>query len=92
MTEERVTEVRTPECNTHTTHTVVSDEPRRGGSGWLIAVVLIVALIAAIWIFSSMGNSEIAKDAAITDAANDVGDAAQSVGDAAQEAAQSVGE
>ena len=91
MTEERVTEVRTPEGDTHTTHTtVVSDEPRRGGSGWVIAIVLLLAIIVGVWAFSTMGGSEIAKDEAIADAAGDVGDAAQSVGDAAQDAADNV--
>ena len=92
MADERITEVETPSGNTHTTHTVVTDgEPRRGGgSGWVIALVLIVALIAAIWFFSGMSGSEAAKDNAIADAANDVGAAAQQVGDAAQDAADNV--
>lgn len=91
MTEERITEVRTPEGDTHTTHTtVISDEPRSGGSGWVIALVLIIALVVGIWAFTSMGGAEVAKDDAIAGAANDVGDAAQSVGDAAQDAADSV--
>jgi hypothetical protein len=42
--------------------------------------------------FTQMGGAEVAKDEAITNAANDVGDAAQSVGDAAQDAADSIGE
>ena len=89
MTEERVTEVHTPDGNTHTTHTtVVTDEPRGGGgSGWVIAIVLILAIIVGIWAFSTMGGSEMAKDDAVADAANNVGDAAQQVGDAAQDAA-----
>ncbi|WP_305095896.1 hypothetical protein [Croceibacterium aestuarii] len=91
MTEERITEVRTPEGDTHTTHTtVISDEPRRGGSGWLIAIVLLVAVVAGLWIFSTMGGAEMAKDDAVAQAADDVGNAANSVGDAAKEAADSV--
>lgn len=92
MVDERITEVETPSGNTHTTHTVVTDGDRRsgGGSGWLIALVLIVALIAAIWFFSGMSNSEAAKDNAIADAASDVGAAAEQVGDAAQDAANNV--
>lgn len=91
MVDERITEVETPTGNTHTTHTVVTDGERRGGgSGWLIALVLIVALIAAIWFFSGMSNSEAAKDNAIADAASDVGNAAEQVGDAAQDAADNV--
>lgn len=91
MVDERITEVRTPAGDTHTTHTVVTDGDRRGGgSGWVIALVLIVALIAAIWFFSGMSNSEAAKDNAIADAASNVGNAAQQVGDAAQDAANNV--
>ena len=88
MVEERITEVETPTGNTHTTHTVVHDGETRGGggSGWLIALVLIVALIAGFFIFSNMSGSEVAKDNAIENAANNVGEAAQNVGDAAQDA------
>jgi hypothetical protein len=87
MVEERITEVETPHGDTHTTHTVVTDgEPRRGGSGWLIALLLLVALVAGFLIFSNMSGSEVAKDNAIAGAAEDVGEAAQNVGDAAQDA------
>jgi hypothetical protein len=87
MTEERITEVETPAGNTHTSHTVVTDgEPRRGGSGWLIALVLIIALVAGFFVFSNMSGSEVAKDNAIAGAAEDVGNAAEQVGDAAQDA------
>ena len=91
MAEERITEVETPSGDTHTTHTVVTDGDRRGGgSGWLIALVLLIAIIAAIWFFSGMSNSEAAKDNAVANAATEVGDAAQQVGDAAQDAANNV--
>jgi len=92
VAEERITEVETPTGDTHTTHTIVTDgEPRSGGgSGWLIAIVLIIAVIAGIWFFSGMSGAEANKDNAIANAANDVGDAAQNVGDAAQDAANNV--
>jgi flagellar basal body-associated protein FliL len=91
MTEERTTEVRSPDGDTHTTHTtVVSDEPRRGGSGWAIAIVLLLAVIVGIWAFSTWGGSEMAENQAVTEAAGEVGEAAQQVGDAAQDAADSV--
>ena len=87
MVEERITEVETPSGDTHTTHTVVTDGERRsGGSGWLIAIVLIIAVVAGFFIFSNMSGSEVAKDNAIENAANNVGEAAQNVGDAAQDA------
>lgn len=93
MTEERITEVRDPETgSTHTTHTVITDGESRsgGGAGWLIAIVLVIAVVAGIFIFSGMSNSEAAKDNAVAEAANNVGEAAQQVGDAAQDAADSV--
>lgn len=94
MTEERITEIRDPETgSTHTTHTVVTDgEPRRGGgSGWLIAIVLLIAVVAGFFIFSNMSGAEVSKDNAVAEAANEVGNAAEQVGDAAQEAADKIG-
>lgn len=88
MAEERITETETPSGNVHTTHTVVTDDGARrgGGSGWLIALVLIVVAIVGIYLFSRQSDSEIARDNAIAEAAGDVGDAAQNVGDAAKDA------
>lgn len=87
MTEERITETETPSGNVHTTHTVVTDDgARRGGSGWLIALVLIVVALVGLYLFTQQSDSEIARDNAIAEAAGRVGDAAQDVGDAAKEA------
>ncbi|HEU4821575.1 MAG TPA: hypothetical protein VFS87_10515 [Qipengyuania sp.] len=88
MTEERITETETPTGNVHTTHTVIHDdgERRRGGSGWLIALVLVLVAVAGIYLFSQQSDSEIARDNAVAEAANSVSDAANQVGDAAQEA------
>jgi hypothetical protein len=70
--------------------TVIVETPNRSsGSGWVIALVLIVALIVGVVFFTQMSGSEAAKDNAIANAAQDVGQAAQSVGDAAQDAANS---
>ena len=93
MTEERITQVETPSGDTHTTHTIVTDGAPRsggGGSGWLIAIVLIVALVAGFLIFSNMSGSEVSKNNAIESAANNVGDAAKQVGNAAQDAADNL--
>jgi hypothetical protein len=69
-------------------HTVVVTPERSGsGSGWIIALVLVVALIVGIVFFSRMSGSESAKDNAIANAASNVGAAARDVGDAAQDAA-----
>ena len=86
MTEERITEVETPSGNTHTSHTVV-DRDRGGGSGWLIAIVLILAVLIGGYFLMRSSNSEANKDNAIAAAANDVGDAAQQAGDAVENAA-----
>ena len=87
MTEERTTRVQDPDGSTHTTTTVVHDEPARsGGSGWLIALGLIIAVIAAIWFFTQQSGSEIAKDNAVAGAAEAVEGAAESVDQAADSA------
>ena len=52
--------------------------------------MLIIALVAGFFIFSSQSGSEVAKDNAIENAANNVGAAAQKVGDAAKDVAENV--
>lgn len=92
MAEERITEYQSPSGNTHTHTTVIDDGRSGGGSGWMVALVLIVALAVGIWFFAGMSNSEAAKDNAIAEAAQNVGNAASNVGDAAQDAAKKVGD
>ena len=53
----------------------------------MIALVLIVALIAGVWFFSQSNRSQVARDNAVAEAAQDVGTAARNVGNAAQDAA-----
>ena len=92
MVEERITTVEgQPGTTTHTT--VIHDaEPVRRGSGatMLLAIVLIIAVIAGICIFSQSTASESAKDNAIAGAAQSVGNAAEQVGAAAESAADKV--
>lgn len=91
MAEERRTEVETPEGRTHTHTTVVTDEPRgRSSSGWIIALVLILALLVGIYLFTQTSGAEVAKDNAIAEAAGDVGNAAQQAGEAVDRAADEV--
>ncbi|WP_340587846.1 hypothetical protein [Erythrobacter alti] len=94
MTEERITETtRDPATgSTHTHTTVVNDGERSssGGSRWGLIIVLLVLVIGAIFVFSQMSDAEVAKDEAISEAANDVGNAAGQIGDAAQDAADSI--
>lgn len=84
MAEERI--VTTDAPSTHTT--VVHDGESRssGGSGWVIAIVLLLAVLAGIYFFTQMSGSEVAKDNAVTNAANAVGGAAKDVGNAANDA------
>lgn len=73
--------------------TVIVEAPgRSGGSGWIIALVLVVALVVGIVFFTRMSGSETAKDNAISNAAQDVGQAARNVGDAAQDATKNTGQ
>lgn len=91
MTEERITKTRDPDGETTHTHTtVVTDEGGSGGGTWLIALLVLIALVVGIWAFTQMGGAEMAKDDAVADAANSVGSATEQVGDAAQDAADSV--
>jgi uncharacterized protein HemX len=78
MAEERITEVQSPTGNTHTHTTVVTDGERSGGGGiFLIALLIILALVVGVWAFSKYGGAEANKDNAVANAANQVGDAAQ---------------
>ena len=88
MTEERITRVETPSGNTHTTTTILSDEPKRGKSGIFLFILLAIVAIVAIVVFTQMGGAEVAKDNAVADAANQVGETAQQVGDAVEGAAE----
>ena len=90
MTEERITEVETPSGNVHTTRTVV--ERGSGGSGWLIAIVLILAVLVGGYFLMQGTNASANKDNAIAGAAKDVGDAANKVGTAAQDAVKKIDE
>ena len=72
MTEERIIEV---------------ERPSGGGAGWVIAAVLVAALVAGILLFANMSNSGARKDNAIAAAADDVGKAATKAGNAAETAA-----
>jgi uncharacterized protein HemX len=67
--------------DTGTTHTTVI-EKKSGGAGWAIAIVLLIAVIAGIYFFSQNQNSTMAKNNAITGAANSVSDTAKKAGNA----------
>jgi len=67
--------------------TTIIHERSSGGASWLVALVLVLALILGIWYFGSVHNSQVSRDNAITSAANSVGDAARDVSNAAKDAA-----
>lgn len=92
MTEERTTTYETPDGGSHTTTTIVTDAPSRsrGAGMWLVAIVLLVAVIGGLFVFSQLGGAEAAKDNAVATAAEEVGNAASQVGDAADRAADSL--
>lgn len=91
MTEERIDETTLPTGDTHTTHTVITDgKSSSGGASWGVLLVILAVAALGLVIFSQVDNSELAKDEAITEAANQVGDAAEQVGDAAQSAEEAV--
>lgn len=93
MTEERITETQTPDGNTHTHTTVITDQPRSGGGfKWFGLLALIVVGVIAVMVFSQMSDSEMTKDTAVADAAAQVGEAAGQVGDAAEQAIDEVSE
>lgn len=87
MVEKRVVEVREPVGTTHTHTTVYEDRPRSGGSGWMIAVILLVALVVGGFFLMQMSDSRASRDNAIERAADNVGSAAKDIGNAAKDAA-----
>ena len=70
---------------------IIETEKRGSGAGWVIAIVLVLAIIVGGVFLSRMSGSELAKDNAVTSAANNVGEAAKDVGDAAQSTANNAG-
>lgn len=87
MADERITTRETSGTpGTHTTIIKDGSTRRSGGSGWFIGLILLVALIVGVYLFTQMSGSQTAKDNAIANAANEVGNAAGQVGAAAQQA------
>ena len=96
MVEERITErddgvtsERVVEHSESEPHTTVV-ERRGGGAGWVIAIILIIAVVAGIYLFSQSNQTDAIQADAVSGAADQVGDAAQQVGDAAEDAADTV--
>jgi len=93
MTEERTDHIETPDGNTHTTTTIVTDNPERSGiSAWFVMFVVLLAVGVAIWVFVGSNDSEVAKDNAIAEAADRVGDTAEQVGSATADVGEAAGD
>lgn len=90
MAQERIVETRGDDGEIVSRHVVIEEGERRSGSGWLLLLVLLIAVVAAIFLFGRYSDAEVAKDNAIGQAANEVGEAANKVGDAAQDAVEQV--
>jgi hypothetical protein len=85
------TTIEEPRDTAPTTHTTVIREGGSSGiTGIVMAMILLVAIIGGIYLFSLSNSTEAAKDNAITNAANSVGNAADKVGDAAQNASDNM--
>lgn len=85
MADERITTYQTPSgSNT----TVIHEGPARSdnGAGWLFGIVLLIAVLAAVYLMAIRTDTQSAKDNAIATAATEVGTAARKVGNAAEEA------
>ena len=93
MVEERVTTVEPaagqPVAPVHTT-IITDDRSRSGSPGWLVGIIILLALIAGIYFLTSMSKTEAAKDNAIANAAEEAGTAAKKAGTAVETAADSV--
>lgn len=83
MDYDRETEVRETAANqpgtppqSAPTHTTIIRE-KRGSGGVMIALIAVVALLVAGFLFLRGQDSEVMRDAAIADAAQQVGDSAQ---------------
>lgn len=70
-------------------HTTIIETPARGssgGAGWAIAIILVLALVVGVVLFTRNSGSDAAKNNAIANAASQVGNAAEKAGNAAQDA------
>ncbi|MEE4450911.1 hypothetical protein [Novosphingobium resinovorum] len=85
MAEEIVERTHEP-APVHTT-TIIHEHRSSGGTGIILALILLVAIVGGVYLFSEHA-SDSARDNAIAEAADNVGKAATKVGDAAEEAVQ----
>ena len=70
--------------------TIVIRKESGSGAGIVMALILLAAVVGAMYLLGMNSKSENAKDNAIAKAASDVGAAASKVGNAAENAAKNV--
>lgn len=56
-------------------------EKRGGGFGWVLLLLVLIAVVAGVWFMTQANQQGAAESAAVTDAAQDVGKAAGDVAD-----------
>jgi hypothetical protein len=64
----------------------VTTGQRSGSAGWIVALVLVVALVIGVVFFSRLSTNQTAKDKAVVTVAHRTGNAAGRVGNAAEKA------
>lgn len=84
MEHQRETEIVEPATSTHTT--IIRE--KRGSGGVMIALIVIVGLLVAGFLYMRSQDSQMMRDAAIADAAQQVGDSAEKAGSAVENAAK----
>lgn len=85
---EHETEVRDATSAPTQTTTIIRE--KRGSGGIVLVLVVIVGLTVAGFLYMRAQDSEVMRDAAIADAAQQVGDSAQQAGEAIESAANKV--
>lgn len=101
MIEERITETtdtqgnvveRTIERDTGPAAVTVNTAPAKsgGGSGIMIAVLILFALAVGAYFLFANSDSEVRKDNAVAEAAENVGAAAEKAGNAVEKAAEKI--
>lgn len=83
---DRVTETHTTTTGPATPGQTTVIERRSGGSGLLIGILLLVALVVGVFFLMNQSRNDTVRTEAISDAAGAVGEGARQVGDAAQDA------
>jgi hypothetical protein len=94
MTEERIVRAETPEGNTHTSTTIITDrpDPDSGISVWFVMFAVLLAVLIGIWAFASMNGQEVAPEDPIGQASEQLNAAAGAVGEAAEDVSDAAGD